>query len=179
MCATKVSWAMTAARNTASKDAAAMVFAPMANVFVSQDFQARRARSAVARQASKAPFALATEHAVMERARARMAILAKTAWPISVLKVACMGNALEENACVNVVSEVLTAPSKVALTTVVRTAIATRALASASLVLLAKIAVSLLAGQISAADTASAVVDNVNAKRHGVVTIVLTGLVRI
>ena len=61
----------------------------------------------------------------------------------------------------------------------VRTAIATRALASASLVLLAKIAVSLLADQISAADTASAVADNVNAKLHGVVTIVLTGLVRI
>ena len=49
----------------------------------------------------------------------------------------------------------------------------------ASLVLLAKIAVSLLADQISAADTASAVADNVNAKLHGVVTIVLTGLVRI
>lgn len=61
----------------------------------------------------------------------------------------------------------------------VRTAIATRALASASLVLLAKIAVSLLADQISAADTASAVADNVNAKLHGVVTIVLTGLARI
>ena len=61
----------------------------------------------------------------------------------------------------------------------VRTAIATRALASANLVLLAKIAVSLLADQISAADTASAVADNVNAKLHGVVTIVLTGLARI
>ena len=109
-CATKVSWAMTAAKNTALKDAAAMVFALMACAFASQDFQARRARSAVALQVLKAPSALATEHAVMARARARMAILAKTAWPISVLKVAYMGNALEGNACVNVGSEVLTAP---------------------------------------------------------------------
>ena len=101
---------MTAARNTVSKDAAAMVFAPMVIVFASQDFQARRARSAVAPQASKAPYALVTEHAVMVRARARMAILAKTAWPTSVLKVAYMGNVLEGNACVNVGSEVLTAP---------------------------------------------------------------------
>ena len=109
-CVTKVSWAMTAARNTVSKDAAAMVFAPMVIVFASQDFQARRARSAVAPQASKAPYALVTEHAVMVRARARMAILAKTAWPINALKVAYMGNALEENACVNVDTEVLIAP---------------------------------------------------------------------
>ena len=42
----------------------------------------------------------------MARARAMMAILAKTAWPINALKVAYMGNALEENACVNVVSVV-------------------------------------------------------------------------
>lgn len=109
-CATKVSWAMTAVRNTALKDAAAMVFAPMVNVFVSQDFQVRRARSAVAPQVSKAPYALVTEHAVMVRARARMAILAKTAWPINALKVAYMGNASEENACVNVDTEVLIAP---------------------------------------------------------------------
>ena len=80
------------------------------NVFVSQDFRVRRARSAVAPQVSKAPYALVTEHAVMARARAMMAILAKTAWPISVLKVAYMGNVLEGNACVNVGSEVLTAP---------------------------------------------------------------------
>ena len=110
VCATKVSWAMTAARNTALKDAAAMVFAPMVCAFASQDFQARRARSAVALQVLKAPSALATEHAVMVRARARMAILAKTAWPINALKVAYMGNASEENACVNVDTEVLIAP---------------------------------------------------------------------
>ena len=89
-CATKVSWAMTAARNTVSNDAAAMVFAPMVIVFASQDFQARRARSAVAPQASKAPYALVTD-TVMVRARARMAILAKTAWPINASRLRIWG----------------------------------------------------------------------------------------